>query len=265
MVFVAYQIFNFVAFLFNCYGKVLPRIGSAVIYISLASFTITTLAVLAKASPKQDAKFVFANFQNETGWESSAIAFILGLINSNWAFACLDAATHLAEEVANPEKVIPTAIMGTVVIGFVTSFIYSIVMFFSIKDLSELVATPTLVPTLELYRQALGSVSGAIALEFLVCLTGLGCQIACHTYQARLCWSFSRDRGLPGSRYWSKIDKRMGVPFYAHLMSCTLVSILGALHIGSTTAFNRLVISFTPLPCPDYEHNIAESRVPGTV
>lgn len=249
MVFIAYQIFNFVAFLFNCYGKALPTIASVAMYLSLAAFTITTMTILVKASPKQDAKFVFADFQNETGWETKGIAFILGLINSNWAFACLDSVTHLAEEVINPEKVIPIAIMGTVAIGFVTSFCYSIVMFFSIKNLPELVATPTLVPILELYRQALGSVSGAIALEVLTCLTGLGCQIACHTWQARLCWSFSRDRGLPGSRYWSKVDKRMGVPFYAHLMSCTLVSILGALNIGSTTAFNRLVISSISLLC----------------
>lgn len=262
MVFVAYQIFNFVAFLFNCYGKTLPKIASAAMYISLASFTITIITVLVKSSPKQDAKFVFANFQNETGWESSAIAFIVGLINSNWSFACLDAATHLAEEVTNPEKAIPIGIMGTVVIGFVTAFGYAIVMFFSINNLTELRATPTLVPILELYRQALGSVSGAIVLEFLICLTGLGCQIACHTWQARLCWSFSRDRGLPGSRYWSKVNKRMGVPFYAHVISCILVSILGTLHIGSSTAFNRLVTSPISLL---YEHNIAESRTPGLV
>ncbi|RPB27571.1 amino acid transporter [Terfezia boudieri ATCC MYA-4762] len=241
MVFVAYQLFNFVAFLFNCYGRALPTIGSAFMYISLASFTIITITVLVKASPKQNAKFVFANFQNETGWESSVIAFIVGLINPNWSFSCLDSATHLAEEVANPERVIPIAIMGTVAIGFITAFSYSIAMFFCMNNLSELVATPTLVPILELYRQATGSVSGATGLEFLVCLTGLGCQIACHTWQARLCWSFARDRGLPGSRYWSVVDKRMGIPFYAHAMSCTLVAILGVLYIGSVTAFNSMV------------------------
>ncbi|KAF8472577.1 choline transporter [Kalaharituber pfeilii] len=241
MVFVAYQIFNFFAYLFNCYGRALPAIGTTFMYISLASFVITTVTVLAKSSPKQSAKFVFANFQNETGWQSGAIAFIVGLINPNWSFACLDSATHLAEEVAHPEKVIPIAIMGTVAIGFITAFCYSISMFFSMNNLHLLVNTPTLVPILELYHQALGSVSGATGLEFLICLTGLGCQIACHTWQARLCWSFARDRGLPGSRYWSRVDKRMGIPFLAHTMSCTLVAILGALYIGSGTAFNSMV------------------------
>lgn len=241
MTFVAYQIFNFIAFLFNCYGRALPTIGSAFMYISLASFTIITITVLAKSGPKQEAKFVFANFQNATGWSSNAIAFIVGLINPNWSFACLDSATHLAEEVLQPERVIPIAIMGTVAIGFTTAFLYSIAMFYSMTDLDKLVNTPTLVPILELYHQALGSRAGATGLEFLICLTGLGCQIACHTWQARLCWSFARDRGLPGSRYWSQVDPRMGIPFYAHAMSCVLVGLLGALYIGSVTAFNSMV------------------------
>lgn len=89
MVFVAYQLFNFVAFLFNCYGKTLPRICNFFLFVSLGSFVIITLTVLAKSSPKQDAKFVFATFVNNTGWESNAIAFIVGLINPNWSFSCL--------------------------------------------------------------------------------------------------------------------------------------------------------------------------------
>lgn len=147
----------------------------------------------------------------------------------------------MAEEVPRPERNIPFAIIGTVAIGFVTSFIYSICMFFSISDLDRLVKTATGTPILELYYQATRSVPAASFLEFLICLTGLGCQIACHTWQARLCWSFARDRGLPGSRYWSKVHPKMGIPFAAHTMSCIVVAVLGLLYIGSTTAFNSMV------------------------
>ncbi|KAI5809786.1 choline transporter [Peziza echinospora] len=240
MVWVTYQIFNFIAFLFNCYGRILPTVGSVFMYISLCSFTVITITVLAKSKTKQSARFVFADFRNETGWASGGMAFIMGLINPNWSFSCLDSATHLAEEVLNPERVIPIAIMGTIAIGFITAFSYSIAMFFSMDDLPAMVNTPTLVPILELYRQAVGSVAGATGLEFLICLTGLGCQIACQTWQARLCWSFARDRGLPGSRYWSQVNKTMGIPFKAHCMSSILVAILGTLYIGSVTAFNSM-------------------------
>lgn len=241
MVFIAYQIFNLFAWLFNCWGKTLPAVGSFFLYVSLVSMITITITVLATSSPKQNARFVFANFVNNTGWESNAIAFIVGLINPNWSFACLDSATHLAEEVPRPERNIPFAIMGTVAIGFSTAFIYSISMFFSMNNLDELVFSSTLVPILELYYQATGSKAGATFLEFMVCFTGLGCQIACHTWQARLCWSFARDRGLPGSRFWSQVHPKMGIPFYAHSMSCFVVALLGLLYIGSTTAFNSMV------------------------
>lgn len=131
--------------------------------------------------------------------------------------------------------------MGTIVIGFLTSFTYVISMFFSMQDLAELTDTLTGVPILELYRQATGSVPLATFLEFLICFTGLGCQIACHTWQARLCWSFSRDRGLPGSRYWSVVHPKLQIPFNAHAMSSAIVGVLGVLYLGSTTAFNAMV------------------------
>ena len=44
----------------------------------------------------------------------------------------MDAATHIAEESLSPATDIPKAILGTVAIGFITSFTYSIAMF-SIK------------------------------------------------------------------------------------------------------------------------------------
>lgn len=155
---------------------------------------------------------------------------------------CLDCATHMAEEVAKPERNIPIAIMGTVTIGFVTSWFYVISMFFSLSDFKLLLNTPTGVPILELFHQALGSKAGAIVLEALVITTGMGCQIASHTWQSRLCWSFARDRGLPFHSVLSKVDPRLDVPFLAHSFSCFIVAVLGLLYLGSSTAFNSMVI-----------------------
>jgi len=136
---------------------------------------------------------------------------------------------------------IPIAIMGTIAIGFVTSWTYSVAMFFSMNDLPALFDTPTKVPILELFHQALRSRRGAVALECLIIITGLGCQIASHTWQSRLCWSFARDRGLPGSKFLSKIHPVLDVPFNAHLTSCLIVAVLGLLYLGSYTAFNSMV------------------------
>ncbi|KAK2804908.1 hypothetical protein FQN50_006415 [Emmonsiellopsis sp. PD_5] len=238
---VAYQVINTWCFVFNCVGKLLPKVATVALYISLMSFIVTLITIPARAPSHQDAKFVFATFINNTGWPSNGIAFIVGLINTNWVFACLDSATHMAEEVSRPEKYIPIAIMGTVAIGFATSWFYSISMFFSLSDFELLISTPTGVPILELYHQALGSKVGAIVLESFVLCTGFGCQIASHTWQSRLCWSFARDRGLPFHWWLSKIHATLDVPLIAHSFSCFIVGVLGLLYLGSSTAFNSMV------------------------
>lgn len=249
-VFGGYQAVNTFAFLFNCYGRLLPGISSAALYTSLVSFFVILVAVPAKAPTHQEARFVFANFVNNTGWDSNGIAFIVGLINTNWAFACLDCATHMAEEVAKPEKMVPIAIMGTVAIGFVTAWFYSIAMFFSMQSLDDLFNTKTLVPILELFYQTLGNRAGAIALESLIVATGIGCQIASHTWQSRLAWSFARDRGLPFSSFLNNIHPTLGVPLRAHAVSSIIVSALGCLYLGSSTALYRYSSSlFTGARC----------------
>ena len=240
-VWVGYLVINVFAFLWNCYAKWLPIIAQISLFTSLVSFFVILVVVPAKAPTHQDAKFVFANFVNNTGWSANGIAFIVGLINTNYAFACLDCATHLAEEVHRPEKMVPIAIMGTVAIGFVTSWFYSIGLFFSMTSLTDLQTTPTLVPILALFDQALGSIAGAVVLEALFIATGIWCLVASHTWQSRLCWSFARDGGLPFSKFLSHVDRRVDVPLRAHFVSCVIVTVLGLLYLGSYTAFNSMV------------------------
>ncbi len=172
-------------------------------------------------------------------------AFIVGLINANYSFACLDCATHLSEEVPNPARTIPIAILGTVFIGFLTAWPFSIAIFFSISDLKTLLGTSTLVPILELFHQALSSTAGAIVLEALIMATGVGCLISSHTWQSRLCWSFARDRGVPFGAYLGHVNKQLDVPLRAHVLSCAIVAALGCLYLGSYTAFNRYVLFST--------------------
>src|SRR5947209_15358573 len=60
-------------------------------------------------------------------------------------------------------------------------------------------------------------------------------------WQARLCWSFARDNGLPGSHIWAKVHPILGLPINAHIMSNVWVAIVGLLFLASTAAFNAVV------------------------
>lgn len=243
MIFVTFQLVNVVTFLFNCYGKILPAVAKAALYISIGTYLVITITVLACSKGNyQSPKFVFVDFDNNTGWSSPAIGFITGLINPNWSFSCLDCATHMAEEATEPERKIPIAIMGTVVIGFITSFTYVIAMFFCIRDFNQLLNSTTGAPILDIIYQAVGNRAGTMILMTLFLLTAWGCNISSQTWMARLCWSYSRDNGLPGSHLWSQIHTTLNVPLYAHAMSCGLVAICGCLYMASTTGYNSMVV-----------------------
>lgn len=243
MVFVTFQLVNAITFTFNCYGKYLPHIAKAALYISLISYLAITVTVLACSSGNyQPAKFVFVQFDNQTGWGSSAIAFITGLINPNWCFSCLDCATHMADETVEPERKIPFAIMGTVVIGFITSFTYVIAMFFSIRNFDDIINSNTGYPILDIINQAVQNRGGVMFLMIMYLLTAWGCNISGQTWMTRLCWSYARDNGLPGSHHWAQIHPVLNVPLKAHIMSCCMVALCGCLYMASTTGYNSMVV-----------------------
>ncbi|WQF76365.1 Putative amino acid/polyamine transporter I [Colletotrichum destructivum] len=240
MTFAAYQIINLICCFFNLLSRLLPLVTSCTLWISIISYVAIILAVPISSPKHRPAEWVFTEFINNTGWPSDSIAYITGLISSNWAFNGLDGAVHMAEEVVNPERVIPIALLGTVVIGFCTAWTFAIAMMVSINDYDSMAATPTGVPILELFQQALGNRVGSIVLLSLIIITGCGCLVASHTWQARLCWSFARDRGLPASALLSQVHQTLQVPLNAHAASCVIVALLGCLYLVSNTAFNSM-------------------------
>ena len=83
--------------------------ASCIVIVSLASFFVITIICLAIAHPKQSSHYVWFNFDNDTGWHSDALVFLLGLINPTYCFGGLDGAVHLAEDCFEPARTVPRA------------------------------------------------------------------------------------------------------------------------------------------------------------
>jgi choline transport protein len=54
-------------------------------------------------------------------------------------------------------------------------------------------------------------------------------------------WAFSRENGVPFSRYLSKVDQRTRLPLYAIGATCLINACLACINIGSTQAFNAFI------------------------
>jgi choline transport protein len=117
--------------------------GFNTVFFSLATFVVIIVASLARTSPNfQPAEAVWNTFVNKSGWADS-VAFLTGLVNANYMYAGIDGAIHLAEECKNAAVVVPQALISTILIGFVTSLIFAVVMLYCTSDLEAAVATAT--------------------------------------------------------------------------------------------------------------------------
>jgi amino acid transporter len=60
--------------------------------------------------------------------------FLTGLANPNIMYVGIDGAIHLAEDAVNAKTAVPWALCAAVVVGFVTAFLFVVVMFYCISD-----------------------------------------------------------------------------------------------------------------------------------
>lgn len=231
---------SFAAFWGNTYVKFAPKFALLAFASSLVTWIVLTITIPASSPTHTNVDFIFNNTDNTSGWSSTAMAFFVSLLNANYAFAYLDAGTHLAEEVVNPAVNVPKAILGTVIIGFVTAFPLACLLMYSLVDYDTVVGTATGVPLLELMYQATGqSKAAAVVLQTMVIFCFFTCIIATHTLQARVVWTFSRDNGLLFSNILSKVHPKLLVPLNAHIFSVLCNCIMTLLLLISSTAFNR--------------------------
>lgn len=76
------------------------------------------------------------------GWPN-AIAYLTGLSTPQFMLSGLDASLHLAEECLEAERVVPRAVMVTVLIGFLTAFPFAISAVYSCKDVAATLDSKT--------------------------------------------------------------------------------------------------------------------------
>lgn len=160
--------------------------------------------------------------------------------------------SHLAEELPSPRINIPKAILAQYVVGFITAFLYVITIFYSVNDLDSLFSNPWPFPLAELYRQATNSHGGSLGLLIVIFFPTFCTNIGCYITSGRMLWTLGRDNATPFSKWIGKIDKRFQNPWNATLACGVINSVLGAIYVGSTTAFSAFVGSFIVLGSASY-------------
>ncbi|CAH0023191.1 unnamed protein product [Clonostachys rhizophaga] len=229
------------ALVMNIWGfKLLPHVNivSGVIHISGFLAILVTLGVM---SEKNTAAFVFTEFQNNSGWTSDGISWLVGLQSAVYPFLGYDAASHVAEELHNPSRNVPLAMVGSVLLNGLMGLVYCIILLFAAPSLDDMLSTPTGFPFMEIFLSVTDTRAGATVMSLVICAVATAAVTAGVTSTSRTLWAFARDQATPYHEQLSKVNQTLQIPVNAIVVITVLQAILGFIYLGNSTAFNAIL------------------------
>ncbi|RNI17045.1 amino acid permease [Flexivirga caeni] len=168
--------------------------------------------------PKDHLSFhqVFLDRFNGSGWSggsTSSLSFWLaiipfGFILTQYTITGFDASVHLSEETQGAAKTAAKGIWQSILYSAIGGYLLLLAVTFAIPKVHG-IPQYAQIPAggvQYVFMTALGSKWAGLLL-FISSAAQLFCCTACLTSTSRMMFAFSRDRAIPGSRMWSKVNE----------------------------------------------------------
>ncbi|KAJ5682327.1 hypothetical protein N7462_005492 [Penicillium macrosclerotiorum] len=205
------------------FSRYLDLINKVCIFWTAASVIIILIVLLTMADHQRLALWV---------------GFFVGLLQAAYTLTGYGMVAAMCEEVQNPHREVPKAIVLSVVAAGITGLLYLIPVLFVMPDVQMLRDVANGQPIGTLFKIVTGSAGGGFGLLFLILGIMLFAGIGSLTAASRCTYAFARDGAIPGFRLWRRVNKKLDVPVWAVLLSALVDCLLGLIYFGSTAAFN---------------------------
>ena len=176
-------------------------VGAEILGSVVAGITLLVLALLGKGHPVH---FVFTA-ETQSAGKPFIGALAVSSLMSIWTLTGFENAANLAEETKSPHRIVPTAIVSSLVISIVLGFLVLVGFTMAIPSLSE--ARVQSAPLLYTMQARLPSplVAGVMFCVFLAIYASALTNLISLT---RMVWAMARDRQLPQSHWLGRINQR---------------------------------------------------------
>lgn len=256
-VYVAFVLITWSCTTFVIFGnRFMPQLQHVGTFLVCIGGLVTIIVVAAMPKKHASNAFVWRDFDNQTGW-SGGVAFLTGVLNGAFTIGTPDAITHMAEELPHPRRDLPKGVFIQVGLGLLVAFLYGITISYAISDLDAVISWPGSFPVAAIYSQATGNKGGTFGLLFIVFLSLLVCTTSTLLMVGRVWWALARDNATPFPHTFSYVHESLSCPISATLLCAILCTGLGAIALGSKTAFQDLAGSFIILSTTSYALAIA--------
>lgn len=220
-------------------AKYLNSLNTLCVIWTSASVLIIMITVLVMSqNGRRSPQYVFSEFDaSRSGWPSGW-AFFVGLLQSAYTLTGYGMVAAMCEEVQNPSKEVPKAMVLSVIAAGITGIFYLIPILFVMPDVDQLLNVSTGQPIGYIFMKATGSSKGGFGLLFLIIGIQFFAGTGSLTAASRCLYAFSRDGAVPFSNIWSQVNEQYDIPLYSLLISTLIEGLLGLIYLGSSSAFN---------------------------
>ena len=236
-VFFTYLLMLTIHGIMNTYGvKLVKMFGDISVWWHVVGVAIIVVALLAAGDNRSGTTGLF-DFKNSTGWSfpgSGLYVGLIGLLLAQYTITGFDASAHVSEETTGAATSAPKAIVRSIYISAIAAFAMNLAMLIAIpKGRYDEIAAGGILAGGLVFTASLAGFLG----KFLVIISTVGqffCGMASVTANSRMIYAFSRDNGLPGSKYWHRISPRTRTPTNSLWLGVVLSMFAGLLTLIQT-------------------------------
>ncbi|GJP33206.1 hypothetical protein CLOM_g17762 [Closterium sp. NIES-68] len=226
--------------------KMVGRVLLIGMIIQVLAGVVVIITLPLVAPTLQPASWVFGHLDfntSNTNLPSNGYAVLVGLLMSQYALYSFDTGAHASEEAKRSDVTTPIAMVGALMLVSFLEWGVVVVLTFCIQDEASLLDTGNVAggkPVIQiLWTVFHGRYGNAAGVYVFVCLffsSFFFCTVTLVFAAARVGYALARDKGLPFSFLWRRINKRK-VPVNA--LMCTVgIAIVALLPLlGGSTAY----------------------------
>jgi len=206
-----------------------------------AGAVIVAVVLLVRASPKQNARIVFVDIVNATGWNSDGFVFLLGCLPGITAVNGFDSSTHVTEEIPDPARQVPKVMVYTTALAAVAGLPMTMIFMFCVVNEDNLLAPIGDQPIAQLFVDSCASTPLALLLMAVyVALYFNACGTLTTTF-SRVLWSLAREGHVFFETWLASLGGHHDLPLNSIYATALLAGLVGLLCLGPTTALNAIL------------------------
>ncbi len=171
------------------------------------------------------ASFVFTKHLNNSGFSGGMLWFYvlpLGFLLTQYTITGFDASAHISEETHGASESAAKGVWRSIFYSAVIGYVLLLAITFAAAHADKVTAGGG--SSISVLESAMST--PWVKLVLIISTVGqLFCGMSCLTSASRMCYAFSRDGAIPGSRLWSKVNAKH-IPFNAVLLMAGMALIL---------------------------------------